>query len=309
MHPVADERLLPVAGTLALGNLGLVVGKNVVHAAAMDVDGLAEHPCRHGAALDVPAGTTLSPRALPTNGSIFSDPCLPEGKVGDGFLVVLVAGNPLARPLTFKIHMGELSILGKGGDAEVHGPILGLIGVAPIHQRADHRNHPDDLLGIGCCGIGFRRKEAQLLGILEKGLLEGAGVVGQGYSGRMGASDGFVVHIGEVHHAPDNKAPFLKMTLEEILEDVGAEVSNMGVRVNCRATGVEGEFLALADPRLDGLERSRERVIATGDRHPLYPLHPLLGGCLHHGRGECRYPFPAPEESEALVGRGLDPDA
>jgi len=59
VHPVTDEGPLPVTGALALGDLGLVVGKDVVDAAAVDVDGLAEQACRHRAALDVPSGRPL----------------------------------------------------------------------------------------------------------------------------------------------------------------------------------------------------------------------------------------------------------
>ena len=124
MHPVTDEGTFPMPGTLALGDLGLMVGKDVVDAATVDVDGLAEESCSHGAALDVPSGAALAPGALPSNGSIFGHPRLPESEVGNRLLLVFVAGDTLTRTLSLEIDMSELSVVGKRGDAEIDRSIL-----------------------------------------------------------------------------------------------------------------------------------------------------------------------------------------
>ena len=77
-----------VQAALALGDLVLVVGEDEVHAAAVDVDALAQELHAHGRALDVPAGAARSPGALP--GGLAGLGGLPEHEVGDGIPLVLV---------------------------------------------------------------------------------------------------------------------------------------------------------------------------------------------------------------------------
>ena len=48
-------------GALGLGDFVLVVGKDEIDAAAMDVEGLAQQRLAHGRAFDVPAGTAAAP--------------------------------------------------------------------------------------------------------------------------------------------------------------------------------------------------------------------------------------------------------
>ncbi len=63
VQPGADERL--AGGRLALGDLVLVVGEDVVHAAGVDVEALAEVLHAHRRALDVPAGPAGAPGRVP----------------------------------------------------------------------------------------------------------------------------------------------------------------------------------------------------------------------------------------------------
>jgi hypothetical protein len=51
----------------------------------------------------------------------------------------------------------------------------------------------------------------------------------------------------------DHKSALLQVTLEEILKHVGTEVPDVGMRVNGRATGVEGEIPFIAGTGLDHL--------------------------------------------------------
>jgi hypothetical protein len=61
VHPVARERAFAV-GALRLRDLVLVVRKDEVLAAGVDVERRAQVRDGHGRALDVPAGTAFSPR-------------------------------------------------------------------------------------------------------------------------------------------------------------------------------------------------------------------------------------------------------
>src|SRR2546421_12568685 len=63
VQPIADERL--VGGGLALRDLVFVVRKDVVHAAGMDVEALAQVLHAHRRALDVPAGPARAKWSLP----------------------------------------------------------------------------------------------------------------------------------------------------------------------------------------------------------------------------------------------------
>ena len=65
VQPIARKFLIAVNARLRLRNLILVVREDEVVAAAVEVEGITEVFHGHRRALDVPAGTTLSPRTLP----------------------------------------------------------------------------------------------------------------------------------------------------------------------------------------------------------------------------------------------------
>src|SRR5437762_8715613 len=88
MQPVADE-FLP-CHTFALCNLSFVVRKNVIDAAAMDIDLVAEYCRRHRAAFDMPAWTTRAPWRVPFHIAIFFVPRFPKREVADVFLIVFL---------------------------------------------------------------------------------------------------------------------------------------------------------------------------------------------------------------------------
>ena len=63
MEPVAHERFS--GGRFGFGNFIFVMRKGQIHAAAVNVQRVAQILQRHGGALDVPAGTPRSDRRLP----------------------------------------------------------------------------------------------------------------------------------------------------------------------------------------------------------------------------------------------------
>ena len=91
--------------------------------------------------------------------------------------------------------------------------------------------------------------------ILEERLLERSREVRQWQPAVLAPPDRLVIDIRQVHHALDLQPPILEMPLQEILKNIGAEISNMGEIVNGRPTGVE--------PHLPGLE-GREFLNPTG---------------------------------------------
>ena len=119
-------------------------------------------------------------------------------------------------------------------------------------ELRDHGNHARNVLRIGGGGESVGGFDAQRGQVLEKGVFEGLGEIGQGNAMFPGAADGFVVHVGQVHNPFDLKSAVFKMALEEILEEVGAEISDMGVVVDGRSAGVDLDFFSL---RIEGDER------------------------------------------------------
>ncbi|OPZ69709.1 MAG: hypothetical protein BWY83_01890 [bacterium ADurb.Bin478] len=69
VHPITDKRL--AAGRFALRDFAFVMGKLILHAAAVNVKGFAQVFGRHGRALDVPAGKTAAPGAVPLHQVVF----------------------------------------------------------------------------------------------------------------------------------------------------------------------------------------------------------------------------------------------
>jgi len=94
--------------------------ENVVHAAAVNVDLIAEQRGGHRAALDVPPGTAAAPWTLPADIAILFIPCFPECEVANVFLVIFVVFHAAGRLQLGEIEMGELPVIRKFVDAEIN---------------------------------------------------------------------------------------------------------------------------------------------------------------------------------------------
>ena len=83
------------------------------------------------------------------------------------------------------------------------------------------------------------RPDAQSFEILEKRSLKRLCELAKREGCCPTATDRLVVHVGQVHHPPDLIATELQMALQEILENVGAEISDVCKMIDRRAAGVE----------------------------------------------------------------------
>src|SRR5438270_12325068 len=92
VHPIPDE-FFPRA-SFRLRDLCFVVRENIIHAAAMNIELIAEQLRRHRAALDVPARPPVPPRAFPFHRAIRFIPRFPKREIADVLLVVLIALHP-----------------------------------------------------------------------------------------------------------------------------------------------------------------------------------------------------------------------
>ena len=94
--------------TLALGNLIFVMGKDIIHAAGMQIELLAEVFDGHGAALYMPAGETTPPRTIPGHfASLFCR--FPQRKIF-GIMAVGIYAFAYSCQHVFKLITGEFAV-------------------------------------------------------------------------------------------------------------------------------------------------------------------------------------------------------
>ena len=150
--------------------------------------------------------------------------------------------------------MRELSVIGETGDAEVDRFVIRLVGVAVADELFDHGDHARDMLRFGRSRKLVGRLDAQRIEVLEKGVFEWLGELGEGNAFLARAADRLVVHIGQVHDPLDLEAAIFQVALEEILEKVSAEVPDVRVVVDRRTAGIELDRLARGIDRHERLD-------------------------------------------------------
>jgi hypothetical protein len=150
-------------GAAALGHLVLVVREGQVDAAGVDVDGLAQRLVDHRRALDVPARTARAPGAVPLGLVLLGR--LPQHEVGR----VALVGRDLdagAGDHLVQVAARQLAVVGEALGVEQH-VALGGVGLAVLHQLADHLDDRADMLGG--LGLQVRTQRAQRVGVLVIG--------------------------------------------------------------------------------------------------------------------------------------------
>src|SRR5262245_50771906 len=91
MDPKTNKRL--ACNGLALRDLVLVVGKDVVHTATVDIQRGTQFFHRHCRAFQVPSGTALSERSIP-EGFLIVFLRFPQDKVSRFLLLIFVGVDP-----------------------------------------------------------------------------------------------------------------------------------------------------------------------------------------------------------------------
>ncbi len=278
MDPIVDE--LDAVGRLGLGDLVLVVGEDVVDAAAVDVEGRAQVAGAHGRALDVPARPARTDLGVP--GGLARLGRLPQGEVVDALLLVLVGIAAGPGPAVLEADLGQAPIGRELVDGEIDRAVLA-VGDALVEQRPDEGDHAGDVLGIGGPRVVIGRQDVQPVPFGEEGLDVGRGVCRQADSLGVGPLDGLVVDVRDVHDVEDPVAPVEQEALEEVLEDVGAPIADMGVVVDGRAAGVQLDHAGLEgdevlDPAAEGVVESHHLPPILWIRRASVNLRPLLRG-------------------------------
>ena len=162
--------------------------------------------------------------------------------------------------------MRKTAVAGKRADAEIHRAILRAIGVTLFDKSGDHRDHPLDVHRLRRLGKMIRALDAKRVEILEERLFERRGEFGQRPARRATAADRLVIDIGEIHHPIHTQAAVFQVTLQQVLENIGAEIPDVGEIVNRGSAGVEPHHTGLAGRKI--LHPPGERI-EKSDRHQL----------------------------------------
>ena len=255
VHPELHERL--AGGALGLGDLVLVVREEVVDAAGVDVERLAEVLRAHRGALDVPAGAAGAPRGVPLHVAVVLVPRLPQREVADVVLGVLVVGDADRGAHAGAVEVRELAVVGVLRDGEVDRPVGRLVGVALLEELPDESDHLRDVVRRGRVDRGAF--DAERVEVLEERFLVGRRVVAQRDAGLARAADRLVVHVREVHDVRDLEPRVFERAAQQVLEHVGAEVADVGEVVDRGAAGVHPD--RAGDERLQRFDAAGERVV------------------------------------------------
>ena len=263
--------MIPVAGkgravaALALGDLIFVVREKEVHAACVQVDGLAEERFAHGAALDVPAGSAAAPRTIPGVGAVVGFVSFPESEVADVFLFVGIGGCDFAGEggadleLAF-FNAGEPTVVFEGGDFEIHRAVGCAVSVTFAHEHVDHVDLLADVAGGGGFDVGWEAVQRGTIRVKFVGPL--LGDVGQGATFFAGTADGFVVNVGEVADVFYFIGAELELeeAADHVVDDESAEVADVRRGVNRGAAIIEADD-AVGLRRSDRFEAALERIV------------------------------------------------
>ena len=251
VHPVFGKRF--AVCRLRLGNLILVVGKNQVLAARMNIYLLPQVLLAHHRALDMPARSSLAPGRLPERLALLLR--FPEHKV-QRVLLLLLPGHQkgtTAAAQIVQILVGKLAVSRKASRLKVNGAVLRHIGVSLVDQCLDHLDHAVDLagrLGMRRCRLHMQRLHV-LLALRDIALRN---------HGRVRALlvrflDDLVVHVREVRHVIDVIAPVLHIAAHRVKHDHGSRVTNVNQVINRRSADVHADLSLLQGHKLLFLSR------------------------------------------------------
>ena len=238
---------VPAAGAAALGDFVFVVREDEIDAAAVEVESFAEVLADHRGALEVPAGSAFAPGGGPEIFAILGAAGLPEHEVADALFFVFIGIGALGLGATELelafIEVGELAVFRKGGDVEIDRAVLGGVGVAFGNECLDH----GDLLGDVLDGTGFDvwREALEEVAVVMEFFRPEAGELRERLADALGFADRFVIDIGEVADMERAQAAGFEGTAEDILEDEGAEIADVGGAIDRGAAAVKAESLAI----------------------------------------------------------------
>jgi hypothetical protein len=169
VQPETGERL--AGERFRLRDLVLMVRKDEVHAARVQVERIAQVLDGHHGALDVPAGAAGADLGVPEGLALLGG--LPQGEIARVVFFVLVGIHARAADDAAEIGVGQLAVLREAGDTEVDRPVAG-IGMAAFPELADGLHHLVDVFGGAHQFFGALQPQGGA--VVQEGLGVGLGV-------------------------------------------------------------------------------------------------------------------------------------
>jgi len=236
-------------------SLVLVVGKDQVLAAAVDVEGLAQVLGAHGRAFDVPAGPPAPPGAVPA-GLIFRRG-FPQHEVGG----VLLIGRHLhtrAGDHIVAIAPREPPVSGHRRHGEQHVTVGG-VSVAAFEQAFDEGDHLRNVTGRPWLDRGLQC--AKRRHVLVKGLGGARGQLVDRLAAFVRGVDDLVLHVGDVARVGDVVRPIdvAQQAVEHVEHHHRPGVADVRQVVDRRPAHIEAHVGRI--DRLEDLFLARERVV------------------------------------------------
>ncbi len=263
MDPVVDPFV--ARRSLRLSDLIRMMHGNVVHPAGVNVEVLTEILGAHGAALDMPAGVPAPPRRVPDHGLVFELRLRKPQDEVPRVPLVLVNLDARTGPLFLTIEQRELAVVRELAGIEVDVTTR-LVGIPVGLDALDHLDHIVDVIRSLADHRGLF--DIEFLHVVEEGLGEVLGDVPDRLSHFAGALDdlvfalvgivGKMTDIRYVHHVADLVPEVLESAAKLVLEDVAAQISDMGILIDRGPAGIHTHSVVVDGYEL--LYRAAERV-------------------------------------------------
>ncbi len=270
MEPVAGKGL--AGGGFGLGDLVLVVGEDIVDPTRVDIQGFAQETHGHRRAFEVPAGASAADLGLP-GGLVLLGP-LPKHKVPGIVLLVFVRVHPGAGQVFVQSYPRELAI-GREGRDSVVDRVAGTVGMAALVQRLDQLGHLIDI--VGRPGVVLGPLDPQSVEVFEECLDIPVCELPQGQPDLVGTSNRLVVDVGQVHHLGHAPAEELECPSEDVLEEKGPQIPDVGKVINRGTAGIETgmtllETLERFKPPSQGVVEMQTNVVHDGLRRGIVAI-------------------------------------
>ena len=276
MHPVVDPRAFStfclVKAALALRNFVCMVHRNVVDAAGVNIEMLAEIFHAHCGTFNMPARVAASPRRIPGHCLIFKLRFgEPKHKVIRVALVLIDYRNRAASGTGFqfvKVQPCKLAVIRVSGYVKIKVSVCH-IGMAVCLKLFDKLNHLCNMLSrlafviraayiqrinvfVKCFRIKFSNFEnalVTLLGSLNHFIFAVVSIACK------------MADISYVHNVVYFIAEKSQRLIKHIKKDISTQISDMSIIIDCRATTVKANLARLN--RLEFLHGASHRVIKS----------------------------------------------
>ena len=224
------------SAAFGLGNLVFMMRENQIAAAAMEVKGFAQILHAHGRAFNMPAGTTGTPRALPSRLARFSG--FPQRKIHRIMLAVINVYTCTSHHI-LNITAGKLSIVFKFFYT-VENIAVNNIAIAIVNQAL---NGFDDIIDmLGYTRINMRTAHIEFIHYFKVGVNIAVADIIPLYALFIGSVDNLVINIGKVLYMGYVIAFMLQKAADNVPGYERTRITNMRMVVRSNTANIDVGF-------------------------------------------------------------------